>query len=291
VVECGCIGADDGVFTMWKSTLRVAALGLALVAGGAVPAATTFETIEIPSGDLKLKAVLFRPAGAGPFPAVVALHACRGLGVPISERYRDWGQRLAAQGFAVLFPSSFGPRGYGQQCTVWNRAVAPQRARVGDADAARRWLQGQDWVVADRVSLVGWGHGAAAALFAIRPQAARRKEGVDFRTAVAIYPGCGRLADIAWSARVPTLILMGAKDDVNSPKRCAEMVAGARGRSAHTAFVVYPDALHDFDHPNLPLREFTGLIASVDGSGRAHSATNLMARADTLTRVPQWLAR
>ena len=69
------------------------------------------------------------------------------------------------------------------------------------------------------------------------------------------------------------------------------MVAGARGRSALTALVLYPDALHDFDHPNLPPREFTGLIASVDGSGRAHSATNLIARADTLTRVPQWLAR
>jgi dienelactone hydrolase len=276
---------------MWKGTLRIAALGLALLAGAAAPAGPTFESIEIPSGDLQLKAVLFRPAGRGPFPAVVALHACRGLSPSIGAHYRDWGQRLASAGFAVLFPDSFASRGFGQQCTHWNRAVAPLRARVGDADAARRWLQAQNWVIADRVTLVGWGHGAVTALWMVRPQAGKRGEHADFRSAAAFYPGCGLLGERAWSARVPTLILMGAKDDVNSPKLCAEMVAGARGRSALAALVLYPDALHDFDHPNLPPREFTGLIASVDGSGRAHSATNLIARADTLTRVPQWLAR
>jgi dienelactone hydrolase len=279
------------MLAMCKSILRVAALGIALLTGAAAPAAPTFEAIEIPSDEVTLKAVLFRPAGPGPFPAVVALHACRGLGAPISEHYRDWGQRLAAAGFAVLFPNSFGSRGVGQQCTAWNRAVAPQRARAADANAARRWLQGQDWVIAERVALVGWGHGAAAALWTIRPQAAKREERADFRSAVALYPGCGYLGQRAWSARVPTLILMGAKDDVSSAKRCAEMVAGARGRSARAALVLYPDALHDFDHPNLPLREFTGLLTTVDGSGRAHSATNQSARADTLMRVPQWLAR
>lgn len=157
------------------------------------------------------------------------------------------------------------------------RRAAGFRARSGSSPTGWRWS--------------AWGHGAAAALWAIRPQLARRKEGADFRSAVAFYPGCGLLSERAWSARIPTLILMGEKDDVNSPRECADMVAGARGRSAQTALVLYPDTLHDFDHPNLPLREFTGLVTSANGSGRAHGATNLVARADTLTRVPQWLAR
>ena len=37
------------------------------------------------------------------------------------------------------------------------------------------------------------------------------------------------------------------------------MVAGARGRSAGASLVVYPGAYHEFDRPDYPLREVTGL--------------------------------
>jgi hypothetical protein len=33
------------------------------------------------------------------------------------------------------------------------------------------------------------------------------------------------------------------------------------------------------------------LANTADGSGRAHIGTNAAARADALTRVPEWLAR
>ena len=75
-------------------------------------------------------------------------------------------------------------------------------------------------------------------------------------------------ATTAWSARVPTLILIGRADDQASAAVCQQMVAGARGRSARVAIHVYPGAHHDFDHPNRPLRLRTGLAFSVDGSGR-----------------------
>ena len=54
-------------------TAAVVSAGTACIPAGAAPAS---ETIEIPGGEHKLKAILYRPDGAGPFPAVVALHGC-----------------------------------------------------------------------------------------------------------------------------------------------------------------------------------------------------------------------
>ena len=69
------------------------------------------------------------------------------------------------------------------------------------------------------------------------------------------------------------------------------MVAGAKGRSARISIMVYPGALHDFDHPDRPPQIRTDYAVSADGTGRIHIGTNFAARADSLKRVPQWLAR
>lgn len=259
-------------------------------------AATDPEAIEIPqSNGGPLKAVLYRPEGTGPFPAVIGLHNCTGLhnrNGAIGARYRDWGQRLAKQGFIVLFPDSNGSRRLGSQCGVRARPLRVDRERVADAEVALAWLAGQPWIAADRISLMGWSSGAIATLWAVRarPQPSA-KDAHDFRSAVALYPGCARLTNVAWSARVPTLILIGRADDQASAAVCQKMVSGARGRSAHVEIHVYPGAPHDFDHPNRPVQLRTGLAYSVDGSGRAHSGTNPSARADAIRRVPEWLER
>jgi dienelactone hydrolase len=69
------------------------------------------------------------------------------------------------------------------------------------------------------------------------------------------------------------------------------MVAGARDRSARVQIIVYPGAHHEFDRANSPIRLRTGLVNTVDPSGRAHGGTNPAARSDTLKRVPEWLAK
>ncbi len=256
------------------------------------------EAIEIPQKEGgRLKAVLFRPEGQGPFPAVVALHNCTGLNNSagtFGARYRDWGERLAKNGYVVLMPDSHGSRGAGSQCATRSRSIRNDRERVADADAARAWLQAQSWVAPDRIALLGWSSGAIAALWAVRARTQpppQSNDGPDFRSAVALYPGCRRLSNAAWSARVPTLILIGRADDQASAATCQQMVAGARGRSARVEIHVYPGAHHDFDHPNRPLQLRTGLAFSADGSGRVHSGTNPAARADALKRVPEWFSR
>ena len=256
------------------------------------------EAVEIPQKEgSRLKAMLFRPEGQGPFPAVVALHNCTGLNNAagtFGARYRDWGERRVKDGYVVLMPDSNASRGAGSQCTTRSRAIRTDRERVADADAARAWLQSQSWVAPDRVALLGWSSGAITALWAVRARAQlqpQSKDSPDFRSAVAFYPGCRRLSNAAWSARVPTLILIGRADDKASAATCQQMVAGARGRSARVEIHVYPNAHHDFDHPNRPLQPRTGLAFSADGSGRVHSGTNPAARADALKRVPEWFGR
>ena len=75
---------------------------------------------------MALRGVLFRPEGAGPFPAVVALHGCESLisrAGKLRPHLADWGERLAAAGLAVIFPDSFGSRGLRTQCRVGERKV------------------------------------------------------------------------------------------------------------------------------------------------------------------------
>jgi dienelactone hydrolase len=264
---------------------------LALLVAEDVAAAV--EPIELNDLGGGLRGVAFKPEGAGPFPSVVALHGCGGLlnrAGKIVPRFADWGNRLAGAGIGAVFPDSFSWRGIGSQCAVRERKVRSSRERVTDAKAAQHWLQLQAWAKADRISLIGWASGANTALWTVR-RAAARGAGTDFRSAVAFYPGCGKLRSVAWSARVPTLILLGRADDWAPPGPCEQMVAEARGRSARAALVVYPGAYHEFDRPDYPVRVVSGLAHSADGSGRAHVGTNPAARDDSIRRVRAWLTR
>jgi dienelactone hydrolase len=249
--------------------------------------------VDIPDGNSTLHAQLYRPDGDGPFPSVIALHGCGGSGShseAVLPRYRDWAEELVKSGHAVLLPDSYGSRELGPQCRVKERHVLARRERVADINASRQWLMQQPWAAHDRISLIGWANGASALLWAVRPQLSSRGTDPDFRTAIAFYPDCRISSGLGWSARVPTLLLIGAKDDVSSPQACRQMVDGAHGRSALTRIEIYPGAPHDFDRANLPLH---AISASSDAAlpEHGHIGTDADARADSQKRVAEWLAR
>ena len=263
-----------------------------LAATFAATAAPAPQQVDIPSNSGTLHAQLFKPDGAGPFPTVIALHGCGGLNgqsEQIEPRYLDWAEQLLKAGNAVLLPDSYGSRELGPQCRVKERRVLARRERVADITASRQWLLQQPWVSQDRISLIGWAHGASAVLWAVRPQLSSRKIEPDFRAAVAFYPDCRISSGLGWSARVPTLLLIGAGDDVSSPAACRQMVDGARGRSALARIVVYPNAVHDFDRANFPLHAIAGADPSLPERG--HLGGDPDARADSQKRVAEWLAR
>jgi dienelactone hydrolase len=249
--------------------------------------------VDITRGDGVLHAQLYKPDGGGPFPVVIALHGCDGLAgrsEQVAPRYRDWAEQLLNGGTAVLLPDSYGSRELGPQCRVKERQVRARRERVADIIAARQWLVQQPWAAHDRISLLGWANGANALLWAVRPQLSSRIAEPDFRSAIAFYPDCRVSSGLGWSARVPTLLLIGAKDDVSSPPACRQMIDGARGRSALARIVVYPGAYHDFDRSNLPLHALAG-TPDATAPDRGHLGTDPEARADSQKRVAEWLAR
>ena len=265
-------------------------LTLAMTAAHAAPAPLA---VDIPDGTQTLHAQLYKPEGTGPFPTVIALHACGGLSGhsdTVLPRYRDWTEQLLKSGNAVLWPDSYGSRELGPQCRVKEARVKARRERVADIAAARAWLTQQAWVAQDRVSLIGWANGASALLWAVRPQNAGRDAAPDYRAAVAFYPDCRISAGLGWSTRTPTLVLIGGKDDVSSPPACRQMVDGARGRSALARIVVYPGAYHDFDHANLPLHASASRNDTATPD-RGHVGSDSDARTDAQKQVADWLSR
>jgi dienelactone hydrolase len=259
-------------------------------AAEAVPAA---HQVDIPLSNGILHAQLYKPEGNGPFPVVIALHGCGGLAGhsdPVQSRYRDWAEQLLRAGNAVLLPDSYGSRELGPQCHVGEIKIRARRERVADIMASRQWLLQQPWAARDRISLLGWANGASALLWAVRPQLLSQGIEPDFRSAIAFYPDCRISSGLGWSARVPTLLLIGAKDDVSSPPACRQMIEGARGRSALARIVVYPGAYHDFDRANLPRHATAGSSDDAEPE-RGHVGADPEARTDAQKRVAEWLAR
>jgi dienelactone hydrolase len=284
--------SGSSVLAVSLRVLQCIVVPLALVA--MAPAAGAFDLVSIPAAGFNLQAAVLRPAGPGPFPVVVGLHGCSGLGnrrAMVEPRLHDWGERLVAAGYAVVFPDSFGSRGVGQQCTARERQVRPGIERVADAQTVRRWLLEQPWARPDRLFLMGWSNGGSTTLWAVRPQQAPKDGKPDFRAAVAFYPGCRPPAQRGWRTRLSLLLLIGDADDWTPADACTAMIETARNGSAPIDYVAYPGALHAFDHPNLPPRQRRGLAFTRDGSGTAWVGTDPKARADAIARVLAWLAR
>src|SRR3982751_5848146 len=103
--------------------LCLASAMLIAVGMGAGAPAQAQEKVSFPSMDADLKGgapttvtgYLYKPEGAGPFGAVIALHGCNGAideKGTVRELYGAWGERLSEAGYLVLLPDSFGSRGH-----------------------------------------------------------------------------------------------------------------------------------------------------------------------------------
>jgi len=193
----------------------------------------------------ELAGELHRPAGAGPFPAVVALHGCAGRGL---RAYEDaLAERFTALGYVVLFVDSFGPRGITERCMPASYDKEDVD-RVMDAYGGLLYLAAQPFVDPERIAVVGYSQGAMVALSAVSLGGVETLFDRHFRTAVAYYPGC-------WSetgaVSIPTLVLIGALDDWTPARACEAMMARRSGEGAPLRLVVYPGAYHAFNARSL----------------------------------------
>jgi dienelactone hydrolase len=180
----------------------------------------------------EVQGYLTRPKGAGPFPAVVLLHTC--LGLPANRR--SIVDAVAAWGYVALFVDDFKTRGLRETCAVdFDPATS-------DAYGALAFLSGLPFVDRTRIAAVGFSQGADTAL---KLAAATSASDPSFKAAAAFYPPCANEAGA--SLKIPTLILVGASDDVTPAADCERLAAGQPGSTVK--LVVYPGGRHGFDNP------------------------------------------
>ncbi|MGC7405298.1 dienelactone hydrolase family protein [Pandoraea pneumonica] len=291
------------------------ALVFACLAGGWSVAAHAQEKVSIASLDtdntgkpVMLDAYLFRATNAnGPTPAVVFMHGCNGMLTrkgKIDSRELDWAHRFNALGYTVLAVDSFTSRGQASECRGGGD-VRPSVERPRDAYGALRYLQQLPGIAPNRIALMGWSHGGGTVLFSVGPRGPGQapvatsaqaapvpSKAPDFAAAVAFYPGwCNTKAQGAdWTTRIPVLVLIGADDVWSKPVPCDAFIKDVTAKGAPVTFHMYPGAYHDFDYPNLPLRErpeFTNPkthIVPITG-------TQPEARDDAIERVTAFLAK
>jgi len=259
----------------------------------------------------QLPTTLLKPDGAGPFPAVVIMHDCSGLGARSSGAPGRWGKELLALGYVVLIPDSFTTRGHPRGvCTdpsPTRNEVSPNR-RAHDAYAALAYLRTLSFVNGSRVGLMGGSHGGSTTLASMaapeqdnEPLAREKRAG--FAAAVALYPGCGARFG-TWRAlrqsgptgpitgyagvykpTAPLLILIGEKDDWTPAEPCRKLTETARQAGYPIAIKIYPDAHHSFDSNN-PVRFDTARVNVNSPSGRgATTGGNPKAWEDSIREV------
>jgi dienelactone hydrolase len=282
---------------------RIAAAAmLATLLSGCAAGLTARQTVRFPSATpgapVAIEAVLVRPAGSGPFPAVVQLHGCAG----IDAQSLRWARWLAERGYVALVVDSFGPRRLAGDCRS-GPDDPPITARFDDAFGALRYLQSRPDVRADRVAAIGWSQGGVYAMAAINgPSLERaRARGValpsiestsgGFAAAVAVYPG-GCFSLVKEQVVRPLLVLIGEADDWTPAATCREMVEAMRGRGADATIVTYPGAYHYFDVEGQRLEVLTHVENdNRPGGSGATVSYQAAAAADARARIEAFLAR
>jgi carboxymethylenebutenolidase len=113
------------------------------------------EDVRVPVEGAELLGYLARPEGAGPFPAVLAIHENRGL----VDHIKDCARRLASAGYAPDLLSRQG--GTAAKFSDPNDAIAAlgqsdAEQNTRDLVAALDWLGKQSYVDSSRMGVTGW---------------------------------------------------------------------------------------------------------------------------------------
>src|SRR6266567_5516351 len=123
----------------------VSAFASVVVAANPPPFAAARQTVEFPSGNLRLKAFLWKPDGPGPFAAVLFNHGSGGAdaahtaGLPITEAAEKLAPLFLKHGYAFLYPFRRG-QGLSADQALFMQGVL-QREEEAKGKEARQHLQ------------------------------------------------------------------------------------------------------------------------------------------------------
>jgi len=208
------------------------------------PAPIAPETVIIPSGKLRLKALLWRPAGSGPFPAVLFCHGSGGADaghtaeLPITEATEKLAPWFLKHGYAFLYLFR---RGQGlsadqgafmQDILLREEATKGKEARqhlqfvlattdhLDDVMAALSFLKAAPAIDAKRIAIAGHSFGGQLTLLAAERDKTIRAA-VTFAAAANSWEHSPelreRLLPAADKATAPIMLIQAANDYSTAP--------------------------------------------------------------------------
>lgn len=202
---------------------------------------------------------IYKPAGPGPFPALILSHNCAG----IMDHIGDWTNLLVTAGYVAFVVDSFTQRyiRLGENCKFPPRMNTSESTL--DAYHALEHLAGQPYVDKERIGLLGFSWGAMVGLLAARKDIAdilpRQRRELRFRAVASLYPHCfipeirlpqGGAMSVEWLGPAtdrPLLVLMGERDEETPPKFCLPRLEALKAAGANVDWQVYPGATHFWD--------------------------------------------
>jgi dienelactone hydrolase len=237
---------------LWRS-LGLGALALSSIAGCAAPASSRQAPsasastrppespvrVEFPSGSLRLHGLLWKPAGHGPFPAVLFSHGSGGAtadvtaGMPITEAAARLAPLFTSRGYAFFHPFRRGQgpsagvapfmrdrlaseeQAHGRAARQQLQDTLMQTEQLDDVLAALTFLKSVPEIDASRLALAGNSFGGQLTLLAAARDDTVRAA-VTFAAAAGSWPRSEEvrrvLREAVRRARCPILLVQWAND-------------------------------------------------------------------------------
>ncbi len=218
-------------------TFLLAALTLALAISAA---AAESQDVTYRSGDETVHAVLFKPAGEGPFPALVVIHEWWGL----NDWVKQQADHYANLGYVTLAIDLY----RGQVATTADQAHeimrgVPEDRAQRDLLAATAYLRAQNFVKAKRVGAIGWcmGGGYALDLAIADPK---------LKVAVINYGHLATEDSTLRKIHAAILGIFGGQDQGIPVADVRKFETRLTSMDKKVEIHIFPDAGHAFENPN-----------------------------------------
>lgn len=197
---------------------------------------------------------LYKPAGDGPFPAIVLSPTCAG----VSPHMTYWAKEAMNAGYVVLVLDHMGQRNVGNICGRRSELTFGQGSK--DALAALDYLGNFAFVDKAKIGFMGYSWGGAIALLVSSKSIAEdpRFAGASkarYAAAVAMYPACyhpawGNVPELAFmrpDTDRPLLALLPENDHEEPVAECVKRFAAIKSLGGPVQWYVIPNATHAFD--------------------------------------------
>ncbi|HEY3975559.1 MAG TPA: dienelactone hydrolase family protein [Candidatus Sulfotelmatobacter sp.] len=198
------------------------------------------KPVTYKSGDETVQAILYTPAGKGPFPALIVIHEYWGL----NDWVKEQASKLSDQGYVALAIDLYRGRvaRTPDEAHELMRGVPEDRAKR-DLHAAFEFLTSQPNVKKDRIGSIGWCMGGGYSLDVALQEP----------TLAATVINYGHLAtdqDALKKINAPILGLFGGQDRGITPDDVHKFESSMKQLGKKIEVKIYDDAGHAFENPN-----------------------------------------